>query len=365
MTTASNSTTNRTEAVGVSPSFSDAVFQNERDMWRAEFDSVGEDTVRSFVEHNCYPPTGMEVARQWIAEREASRSAADVQSFRPLADKSQVTAPGFLNGPREESIGRFDDNYSAIVEIAAKAKRAAQTAVIIALMASLLALSAIVIAIVSSRRGEPIAKQTFGEPPHSKQPTARLLASAVPPAPIGQVSAIAPGTAQKEQLSSPSQIISPDFKSQGQTVAETLALIADKLGGEETINFSALIHDTATGRERTEQLSYLASNVTIDPNRCQIGYRWHVEQNGAVSDLDRTVELRLAKSIRVTSIDAEPDHRFVMHADPRVYVVHIARWDNSSGDHLYFREEDIASRVAMATRRAVSLCDNEKGRPTF
>jgi hypothetical protein len=175
-----------------------------------------------------------------------------------------------------------------------------------------------------------------------------------------QTSAIPPENTQKEQPSTASPIAPPDLKPEGQSVTEALALIADKLGGEGTINFAALVYDMATGRDHTEQLSYKASNVTIDPNRCQLGYRWHVEQNGAVSDQDRTVEFRLAKSIKVTSIDAEPNHRFVMRADPKVYVVHIARWDNASGDHLYFHEAGMAARVATATRRAVELCDNSK-----
>jgi hypothetical protein len=114
-----------------------------------------------------------------------------------------------------------------------------------------------------------------------------------------------------------------------------------------------------TGRDHTEQLSYKASNVTIDPNRCQVGYHWHVEQDGrAVSDQDRTIELRLAKSIGVTSIDAEPGRRFSVRAYPKVHVVHIARWDNSSGDDLYFHDKDMAARVGTAARRAVELCDN-------
>jgi hypothetical protein len=45
-------------------------------------------------------------------------------------------------------------------------------------------------------------------------------------------------------------------------------------------------------------------------------------------------------------------------AYPKVYVVHIARWDNSSGDNLYFHDKDMAARVGAATRHAVELCDN-------
>jgi len=142
-------------------------------------------------------------------------------------------------------------------------------------------------------------------------------------------------------------------------LADALALIADKVSGEGAINFTAQFHDMATGREHTEQALYKASNVTIDPNRCQVGFHWHVEQDGkAMSDLDRTVELRLAKNIKVTSIDAEAGSRFSLRAYPKVYVVHIARWDNASGDNLYFHDKGAAARVGTAARHAVELCDN-------
>jgi hypothetical protein len=103
----------------------------------------------------------------------------------------------------------------------------------------------------------------------------------------------------------------------------------------------------------------VAGNVTIDPNRCQVGYRWRVEQDGRViSDQKRTVELRRATGIRVSSIDAEPGRQFFIRTYPKIYVVRIARWDNSSGDSLYFRDRDVAARVGTATRQAVKLCDS-------
>ena len=77
-----------------------------------------------------------------------------------------------------------------------------------------------------------------------------------------------------------------------------------------------------------------------------------------MADQDRTVELRLAKSIAVTSIDDEPGRRYFVHTYPQVYVVHIARWDNASGDNFYFHDKDTAARVGTATRRAVELCDS-------
>ncbi|MBC8038113.1 MAG: hypothetical protein H7X89_12940 [Rhizobiales bacterium] len=391
------------EAGGHSPAFSDLSFQNERAMWWAEFDSIGEEAVRGYVERNSYTPTGMEVARQWLARREFLQLRGDVQSIRALAEQAQGTASESLRSASEALTlaSRVDANSRAIVEMAATAKKTARTMVLVGTLASLFALCAIVMVLASSRQVAPNTKQTATQPSRAKQPVVRPLPPRVPPAETRQAPAIPPEnvqktqppnaapidfpdlkpegqslaetrqapasppeSAQKEQPSNAPQIKSADLKPEGQSLAGALALIADKVGGEGTINFTAQFHDMATGRDHTEQLSYRASNVTIDPNRCQVGYRWHVEQDGrAVSDENRTVELRLAKNIRVTSMDAEAGRRFSMRTYPTVYVVHIARWDNASGDNLYFHDKDMAERVGTATRHAVELCD--KGEQQF
>jgi len=230
----------------------------------------------------------------------------------------------------------------------------------------------------SSRQVAPNTKQKVAQPSFARQAvvehpppvispteTRRGLPPEQSPAtPPENARAIPSENVQRGQPSNASQINSPDPKPKGESLAEALALIADNMGSEGAISFTAQFHDAATGRGHTEQLSYKASNVTIDPNRCQVGYHWRAEQNGtALSDQDRVVELRLAKSVMVTSIDAESGRRFSVRADPNVYVVHIARWDNVSGDSLYFHDKDGAIRVATATRHAVKLCDN--GGPQF
>jgi len=349
------------EASGHSLPFSDTSLQNERALWWAEFDSVGEEAVRGYVERNSYTPTGMEVARQWLERREFLQLRGDVQSIRALAEQAQATASESL-GTASDALtlaSRVDANSRAIVETAATAKRSARTMVFVGMVTSLFALSAIVMVLASSRQVAPNPKQASAQPSRPKQAVVRPLPPAVPPTETRQASAVPPENAQNKQPPNAPQITSPDLKPEGQSLAETLALIADKVGGEGTINFMAQFHDVATGRDHTEQLSYKASNVTIDPNRCQVGYHWHVEQGGrTVSDQDRTVELRLARSIGVTSIDAGSGRRFSVRAYPKVYVMHIARWDNASGDDLYFHDQRMAARVGMATRHAVELCDN-------
>jgi hypothetical protein len=342
------------------PSFSDLSLQNERDMWWAEFDSVGEEAVRGYVERNSYTPTGMEVARQWLAQRELLQLREDVQSIRALAEQAQGTASESLKRASEAlTLARqIDANSRTIVEIAATAKKAARTMVFVGTLAFLFALCAIVMVLASSRQVAPNTKQASVQP-RPKQPVVRPLPLAAPPVETQQAPAIPQEEAQKVQPSNAPQINPPDVKPEGRSLAEILALIADQVGGAGTINFMAQFHDIAAGRDHTVQLSYKASNVTIDPNRCRVGYHWHVEQDGrAVSDQDRTIELRRAENIRVTSIDAEPGRRFSMRAYPKVYVVHIARWDNSSGDDLYFNDKNMAARVGTAIRHAVELCDN-------
>ena len=346
-------------AGGHTPSFSDLSFQNERALWWAEFDTIGEEAVRGYVARNSYTPTGMEIARQWLAQRELLQLREDVQSIRALAEQAQGTASESLRSASEALTlaSQVDANSRAVVEIAATAKKTARTMVLAGMVMSLFFLGAIAMVLASSRQVAPNTKQASA--PHPKQAVMRPPSPAAPPAETRQASAIPPENAQTQQPSNAPQTKSPDLKPEGQSLADTLALIADKVSGEGAINFTAQFRDMATGREHTEQASYKASNVTIDPNRCQVGFHWHVEQDGrAMSDLDRTVELRLAKNIRVTSIDAEPGSRFSMRAYPKVYVVQIARWDNASGDNLYFHDKGAAARVGTAARHAVELCDN-------
>ena len=375
----------------------DVWFENERAMWWAEFDAVGEEAVRHSVERNSYTPTGMEIARQWLVRREFLQLRGDVQSSRTLAEQAQEAAYESLRIASEAFalVSRADANSLAMAEIAAAAKKRARTMLLVGIAASLFGLSAIGMMLASSRQGAATAKQASAQLFPAKQAVMRPLPPAVPPEEPRQVSEIPPANAQKVPSNAP-QISLRDVKTEGRSLAETrqaqaiplesvqrgqpssvppaippapkregrplaeaLALIADQVVGEGTLNFTMQFQDMATGLDHAEQLSYKASNVTIDPNRCQVGYQWHVEKDGrTLSDQDRTIELPLAKSVWVTSIDDEPGRRYLVRTDPKVYVVHIARWDNASGDNLYFHDKDVAARVGSATRQALELCGN-------
>jgi hypothetical protein len=159
------------------------------------------------------------------------------------------------------------------------------------------------------------------------------------------------------QQSSALRIKSADMKPEGHSLRESLALIADKVAGEGTVNFTAQFRDMVTGRDQYDQRLYNASYVTSDSNRCRVRYHWHVEQGARpVSDQSRTVDLRLAKSIRLTSIDGESGRRVFVRAYSKVYVVQIAARDNSSRHSFYFYNKDMASRIVAGARRAVALC---------
>lgn len=148
-------------------------------------------------------------------------------------------------------------------------------------------------------------------------------------------------------------------------MTQALAFIADKVDGEGRISVLAQFHDAAADRDLVEQLSYEASDATIDPNRCRISFQWHAGQDGKETTEDHVVELRLAKSIEVETVDQAltdlnmaAGHPFPVRAQPQAYVVHIARWDSASGDNLYFRDKDMAARVEEATRHALELCED-------
>jgi hypothetical protein len=378
---------------------SDVWFENERAMWWAEFDGVGEEAVRNSMERNSYTPTGMEVARQWLVRREFLQLREDVQSIRATAEQAQEAAYESLRIATEAFalVSRADTNSRTIAEMAATAKKRGRTLVFVGTVASLSAVCATVMVLASSQQAAPNTKQASARPPPPpKETVVWPPPPAVPSPETRQAWGIRPGNAEKKQPSHAPQISSPDRKNAGRSLAETrhtsavasesaqreqpsnttqinpldpkpqgqsvvkaLALVADQVAGAGTIDFTAQVHDMATGRDHSEQLSFKASNVTFDPKRCAMAYQWHIEQDGrAVSDQDRTVDLRLAKSIRVTSIDYESGRGYLVRTFPKVYVVHIARGEDSPGSDLYFRDEETAARVGTAAKQAVEFCDN-------
>src|SRR3954465_5606944 len=101
-------------------------------MWWAEFDSIGEEAVRAYVERNSYTPTGMEIARQWLARREFLQLREDVQSFRALAERAQETVSDSLSASDVLALtSQVDANSRAIAEIAATAKKNTRTMVLV------------------------------------------------------------------------------------------------------------------------------------------------------------------------------------------------------------------------------------------
>ena len=203
------------------------------------------------------------------------------------------------------------------------------------------------------------AKQPEAKPPGTRMASALPQANAAP----GLAKEI-PKEPPKEALQEAS-VPSPRARPAGQSLDDLLAFIADKVEGQGSLTFTAEFLNPAGGA-LTERLSYQASNVTIDPNRCQVSWRWHVQQDGKPTpDQDRAVQLRLSKSIGVETIgqalgDLNARH-FRVHVYPGAYAVHIAHWDTSAGDNLYFRDKAMAESVAGAARHALELCD-KRGR---
>lgn len=207
-------------------------------------------------------------------------------------------------------------------------------------------------------------------PPPPKAPQPAAPEPAVPPETRRSVPP-ENNPSKKQPLKAPRDSLAEALP-EAQSLPEALAFIADKVGSENEFDFVARFRDPGAGREIVEHLSYKASNVTIDPNRCRVSYRWHVEQDyRGMPDQDRTVELRLAKSITVqtisqalTELNSAAGHPFSVSAQPQAYAVHIARWDSPTGDNLYFRDSRTAARVGEVARRAMALCD-DKDRQAF
>ncbi len=229
-------------------------------------------------------------------------------------------------------------------------------------------------------------KQASRQPSHSQQPTAQTAQTGAKPSKVASLSAqpvaqpppIVQASASpqenstlKKQPSEVPQSSSAGEKLASQSLEETLAFIADKLAGQDKINFTAEFHSPTDNSDIFEQLSYEASNATIDPNRCQVSFHWHIEQDGkGTRDRDRAIQLGLAKSIWVETVDqalgdlnATAGHPFSVRTSPEVYAVHIARWDSASGDNLYFHDRAMAERIGDAAKHALKLCSDGASEP--
>lgn len=379
------------------PPSSDVRFENECAMWRAEFDAVGEAAVRHCVERKSYTPAGMQVARQWLVQRELFQLREEVQNIRALAEQAHETANKSLRAASETivNVDRANTDGRDISKSTAPTKKGTRLGLLVAVPASVFALGALATVIVSSRHYSGDAKRQYARPSNVNQDVEHRLAHAMPSGRKPMVSegppqdpiitpadppetrlrdlesagqstaqtpkapAIPPQSQRAGQVVNPPPVISQAPVDRVQPWAEPLALIADQMDREGPINFTVQYEDVNTDREYAEELSYNASNVTIDPRSCRIGYRWRVEKDGAVLyDQTRSVELSPARNIWVSSIaDAQARRNFV-HTDPQVYLVHVARWDNGSGVDLYFHDKDAAARVGAAARQAMRLCES-------
>jgi hypothetical protein len=202
-------------------------------------------------------------------------------------------------------------------------------------------------------------------PPVKPPPPTARLASAAPPEKPAPSQPAARDEAPPKVAPPPS----PTEKPQGRSLVETLAFIAGKIESEGRISFVARFHDAVEHRDIVQSLTYTASNVTMDPNRCRVSFHWHVDQDGKkTTDEDRVVELRLAKDVTVETIDqaltdlnAGP-RPLTASARPSLFAVHIARWDKPAGDNLYFHGKEMAAQVGEAGRHALDLCE-DKAKP--
>lgn len=177
------------------------------------------------------------------------------------------------------------------------------------------------------------------------------------------------GATNKQPVEAP-DASAPDAKPDGQSLTQSLAFIADKMESEGRITVLAQFHDAAGDRDLVKQLSYRASNVTIDPRRCQLSFHGQMAEDGQQAAYQsHTVALRLAKDVTVETIDQaltdsnmRDGHPFPVHTNPAAFVVHIGGWGSVPGDDLYFRDKAMAARVGESVQHALELCDGESGR---
>lgn len=171
---------------------------------------------------------------------------------------------------------------------------------------------------------------------------------------------------EDEQQQKESHTVS-GFYQTAQSLAATLAFIAAETAHQGPISFMAEFRNPVDTYDFVEQISYRASNVTIDPDRCAITYRWHESRDGkAASDQERSLKLRGATSVRVETADrslgginAAFGRLYPVRVQPHIYAVRLRQHDNPFGDVLYFQNEYLATRIGKAAYRALNLCNRE------
>lgn len=165
---------------------------------------------------------------------------------------------------------------------------------------------------------------------------------------------------------------SPKPGTDGPSLEVTMKFIQDKLNDVGPINYVAHAHDNVSGNDWSNQFRVDINQVASMPNACRIHYHATYSRNGQVQ-LDQffLLNLKTAQTVIVKSraqviqeVDAASGHSFYSErVDPLVFDLELKTADNTYND-FFFKDEELANRVAKAVVHALDLCGGgEKNEP--
>jgi hypothetical protein len=154
----------------------------------------------------------------------------------------------------------------------------------------------------------------------------------------------------------------------GPSLEVTMKFIQEKIGEEGQVNYASYCHDSADNSDWVNQFSAQVSNVVASPANCRISYHTHRTRDGKVTaDSDYWFSLKEVQEVVVMTreqdlnqVDADAGHpTWKSKLSPQIWSVE-ARRPKGDLNYFYFREEDMANRVAKAMVHAVELCGGGK-----
>ena len=143
-------------------------------------------------------------------------------------------------------------------------------------------------------------------------------------------------------------------------LAETLHFIEEKLNGNGTVDYRYIIqHSDGSPDDTPVPVSQRLTQAAADPSSCLI--RFNLRRNS--NDYRVVMSFRRVEKLEVATAQ-DADNRAIARAgekaltektEPVVYRLYVG-YLGTGGMFLYFRDEEIANRVAKAMLHAVELC---------
>lgn len=164
----------------------------------------------------------------------------------------------------------------------------------------------------------------------------------------------------------------PPLRGDAASLKDTMKFIQDKLPGK--VNYVVYAHDNVTGADGLAKRSMEVSEVSVDADRCHIGFHWRFDngKNTGIVERDDGVFLKSVQEITLSQWDqlieqgnAKAGHPEVsVKVDPAVFLVRVRSPHERSGEFIFnFYDEALADRVAKALQHAVDLCGGGNQEP--